>query len=324
MNAPCERIIAIEEPFTLDRDGILRLSMAIAEYEPKLIVIDPLFSYTGKINLDRDSDIRSVTDELKRLAEKYECSIVGIRHIGKSKGFGDARNAGLNGVGWRASARSVLLIGKNPENEFQKALCHTKSNYAPKFGKSIGFEIKDGEFFWTGESSLTAEVMLSSLRTENGEEKSEKQDAVEFLREVLRDGEKLAKDIQIEARQVGISDATLRRAKSSLNVQSRKDSSQNGKWFWRIEDAQISGEQAQNSPEDAQINKVEHLQVNNSNKTSYDNSLTEDAQEYTFEHLRLKNEHLQTPKCSCSSVMELIENGKTWFCPMGCESRKAN
>jgi hypothetical protein len=30
------------------------------------------------------------------------------------------------------------------------------------------------------------------------------------------------------------------------------------------------------------------------------------------------------PHCSnCNLAMKLIENGKLWFCPLGCESRKA-
>jgi RecA-family ATPase len=117
MNAPCDKIIAIDEPFTFDEKGLLQLSAVLAEYNPRLVVIDPLFSYTGRINLDRDNDIRSITDKLKRLAEKHNCCIIGTRHIGKSKGLGDARNAGLNGVAWRASARSALLIGKHLENK---------------------------------------------------------------------------------------------------------------------------------------------------------------------------------------------------------------
>ena len=31
-----------------------------------------------------------------------------------------------------------------------------------------------------------------------------------------------------------------------------------------------------------------------------------------------------SPKCEhCESAMKLIENGKLWFCPLGCESKKA-
>jgi hypothetical protein len=242
MGAACDRMIAIEEPFTLDQNGVLRLSLVMGTYQPKLVVIDPLFSYAGRINLNNDNEIRSITDELKRLAEKHECVIVGIRHIGKSKGFGDARNAGLNGIGWRAAARSVLLVGKNPENEAQKALCQTKNNLAPKFEKALGFEIRDGRFYWTGESPLSAESMLSFLRAESSEERSEKSDAMALLRETLRYAGKPAKDVQGEARGIGISEATLRRAKVALNIASRKDSF-NGKWFWYLPDGEIEGVQ---------------------------------------------------------------------------------
>lgn len=319
MNADCEKIIAIDEPFTLDDEGIFRLKMVLAEYEPRAVFIDPLFSYTGKVNLDRDSDIRTITDALKNIAEAFDCCIIGIWHIGKSKGFGDARNAGLNGIGWRASARSVLLIGKNPENEFQKALCQTKNNLAPKYQKSIGFEIKDSQFFWTGESSLTAETMLSQLRNDTGEERGEKQDAISFLKTVLGDGEKLASEIEIERKQAGISEKTLQRAKSALNVKSRKEDVKNGKWLWYIP------EDGQKDPEDGQINNLDHLQSNHSNKTSYSNKLAEDGQDISFDHLQTENDHLQPPKCSkCDSEMQLTEGGKTTFCPLGCGSRKTN
>jgi hypothetical protein len=191
-----------------------------------------------------------------------------------------------------------LLIGKNPENESQKALCQTKNNLAPKFNKSLGFEIVGNQFSWTGESSLTAEAMLSSVRNENSEEKDEKLDAMGFLREILRDSEKSAKQVQMEARQNGISESTLRRAKATLGVKSEKKGGTFGgdpQWIWRLpEDVQDVIEDAQNKPEDAQINTDEHLQQNYSNKTSYSNGLAEDAHSSTFEHLQGQNEHLQS------------------------------
>jgi hypothetical protein len=224
----------------------------------------------------------------------------------------------------RASARSVLLIGKNPENEFQKALCQTKNNLAPKYQKSIGFEIKESQFFWTGESGLTAETMLSQLRNDTGEERGEKQDAISFLKTVLSDGERPAKDVQTEARQLGISEKTLQRAKHALNVKSDKKGGNfggNPQWFWKME----TTEDGQNIIEDGQMNKDDHLQSNHSNKTSYRNNLAEDGQDISSDHLQAENDHLQPPKCSkCDSEMQLTEGGKTSFCPLGCSSRKAD
>jgi len=314
MSAPCERIIAIDEPFTLNHDGILRLSMCLAEYEPKLVIIDPLFSFTGKINLNNDNEIRSITDELKRLAEKYQCVILGIRHIGKSKGFGDARTAGLNGIGWRASARSVLLIGKNPENELQKALCQTKSNLGEKYKKSIGFEIKNGEFFWTGESTLTQETMLSSLRIDSKDEQSEKDFAIEFLRDLLSDGEKLSKEIYAEAKQNGISNRTLNRAKSELNIKSRREGYKPAKWFWQLS-------------EDCRINGGGNLRANQVNKVSYSNDLTEGCQDNISGNLHAENGNLRESKetnmpmeCStCGCELGTWKGG--FYCPMGCKQK---
>jgi hypothetical protein len=337
MSAPCDKIIAIDQAFTFDAKGLIQLSAVLDEYDPRLVVVDPLFSYTGRINLDRDNDIRAVTDQLKRLAEKHNCCIVGIRHIGKSKGMGDSRNAGLNGVGWRASARSALLIGKDPENERVRALCQTKNNLALKFEKSIGFEIRDGQFFWTGDSELSASTMLSALRIETPEEKNEKHDAVAFLREVLHGGEVAVEKVFAEAKKIRISDATLRRAKSTLNVKSAKHGGTFGGakgWFWRLpnaedahaeasehlqvktcakntintniynnlaEDAHLPKNEHLQAPEGAQIHPNEHLQPTEGNKASYGDKTTEGAHPPESGHLQPKNELITETCLHCSA-----------------------
>lgn len=304
VGAPCERFIAIDEPFTLDNDGIIRLSMAIAEYEPKLVIIDPLFSYTGKVRLNDDNEIRSVTDPLTRLAEKFDCAIIGIRHINKSKGFGDARNAGLNGVGWRAAARSALLVGIDKETG-ETAIVQTKTNLSEKSKNAFGYKIESAQItletgetisapklFWTGASDLTAETMLSALRSETSEEKSEKQDAIAFLREALKVGQKTSVAIFSEAKKIGISEATLKRAKAALGVKSVKRGGTFGgdnSWFWEMPNT----EDAQEGTEDAQKDNLEHLQSNEANKPSYNSDLAEDAHTNSFEHLQQGFDPLQ-------------------------------
>lgn len=277
MGADTDRIFASDEPFSLDEAGIHRLDLAMEQAKPKLVVIDPLFSYTGRINLNNDNEIRSITDQLKRLAEKHSCTILGIRHIGKSKGMGDARSAGLNGIAWRASARSVLLMGQDPDNPSNRAICHTKCNVGPLSEKSVGFVIVDGKFFWTGESDLTAETMLSFTRTETTEERGEKHDAMAFLRETLGRGPMLAKDVQTMSRGLGISESTLRRAKAALSVKSQKDSSANGSWYWELPN---------HENKDAHIPPIEHLQIKNSTKPNKNGDFVEGAQPDMSEHVR--------------------------------------
>lgn len=236
VNANCERIFVVDEPLSFDEKGLLKFESYIAKVRPKLVIIDPLFAYTSsKTDINSANQSRSISSRLAEIAIKWNCAILLIRHIGKAKGFGDARAAGLGSIDWRAAVRSELLVGRNPDDEKERAIIQTKNNLA-EFGDSIGFTIKndlDGaKFLWTGKSNLTASRILANVRDEDT--RAEQSDAINFLREVLSDGEKYSKDIQAEARQNGISERTLARAKTVLNVQSSKQGFSPAKWFWKL------------------------------------------------------------------------------------------
>lgn len=232
LGARNELISIFSHAFTLDKEGLERLSHTLAELEPTLVILDPLFSFTGKVNLNNDNEIRSVTDPLKRLAERHNCVILGIRHVGKAKGYGDPRIAGLNGVGWRASARSVLLVGKSPDDDNKRALAMTKSNLAAIPEKSIGFSIEKGHFHWTGSSDLTAKMMLAYAAAESIVRPKKTDDAKAFIVDHLSDGPKSSIDILEASVAAGLSMSTIRRAKKELDVQAVKNSSANGSWTW--------------------------------------------------------------------------------------------
>lgn len=187
----------------------------------------------------------------------------------------------------------------------------------PKFEKSLGFEIRNSQFFWTGESSLTAETMLSSLRNETGGEKVERNEAVAFLREVLNSGEREAKEVEKEAdKSFGITTKQLRTARNKLDVQWRREGfGKESKIFWRLPniDAHID-------TVDDCMNETGHLLVNKNDKMTYSNDLHIDA---PFPN----NGHLwkgKKPVCSkCGLEMETTKDKTELFCTFGCGSRKA-
>jgi len=304
--ADCERVFAVGEPFTLDEKGLLGLREAIANHAPTLVVIDPIFAYT-RGDANKGNDARALTGELKKIADQFECAIVIVRHVGKSKGLGDPRAAGLYSIEWRAAARSVLLAGADPDNPQKRALTQTKNNLGPKSG-SLGYLIQSdpdspsgARFFWTGESDLTAERILEAAgeAEENSQENNARDDAADFLRVVLGDAPRLATDVEAEAKEAKISIATLRRAKDKLNVRSRKFGGKFGgdsKWYWALpEDAHT--EDAHTPLKMLTSSEGEHLQANQTDKSSYGNDLAEDAHLEINEHLqgeaRCSGEHLQ-------------------------------
>ena len=231
-------VYAIDQPFSFDDAGMAVLMREIDEHRPAMAIIDPIFAYT-KGDPSKGFDARQLTNQLKKIAEAFNCVIVLVRHIGKSKGLGDPRAAGLYSIEWRAAARSVLLAGCDPDDERKCALAQTKNNIGPK-AEPIGYRIDSdanspsgATFSWTGLSDLTAKRILQAPGNE--EEQSEKNDAEGFLREMLQNGERLANEVAGEARRCSISEATLRRAKSNLRVVSRLEGyGRKGTWYWSL------------------------------------------------------------------------------------------
>lgn len=235
LGADCLKVFAIDEPFIFDQSGLIKLAALIAEHKPLLVIIDPLFDYVAaRTDINTDNQTRAITRPLRELAERYGCAIVAVRHIGKAKGNGEARAAGLGGIGIRASGRSGLLVGCDPQDRSKRAMVLTKSNLADvNAAKAVGFTIEAGQFYWLKESNLTAERILARLESE--EEQDEQNEAITFLRDALRDGRKLAEDIKREGEKLGLSEKRLRTARRHLNVKIERDGFGKGsKVYWSL------------------------------------------------------------------------------------------
>jgi hypothetical protein len=87
-------------------------------------------------------------------------------------------------------------------------------------GKAIGYELTDGGFYWTGESDLTWQRILSAEDTDG---KSALDEAAGFLRDELADGPVDAKQVFSDAKSLGIYERTLNRAKSKLRITSKRE-----------------------------------------------------------------------------------------------------
>lgn len=270
--ADCARVFASEQPFTLDDQGFQALREQIALYRPAMVVIDPVFAYT-KGDPSKGADARACTNLLKQLAEEFSCAIVLVRHIGKSKGGGDPRAAGLYSIEWRAAARSVLVCGSDPDDQGKRALAQSKNNLGP-FAESIGYKISPdanspsgARFEWLGVSDLTAKRILAAAQPED--QKSERADAATWLQDYLEPGEQKAAEVIKESRAEGISKRTLDRAKKDIGVMSRSEGYGKDKvWFWRLD-----CQPPENPPYIATLADVGNLKVNGNGKSTYDNNL---------------------------------------------------
>lgn len=147
MGADITRIFIIDEPFTMTPEGFAKLERAIVDYQIKFVLIDPIMSYTGKANINNTADVRPITDRLNKIATAHGCVIVGIRHINKSKGYGESRSAGAHAVSWLQGSRSALIIGCDPEDKSRRAIGQHKSNIAAECKQTYGFLITEEGIF---------------------------------------------------------------------------------------------------------------------------------------------------------------------------------
>lgn len=222
---------------------IALLDETVKRTKAKLIVVDPIQSFLGReVDMHRSNETRPVLDGLILLAERHKACLMICRHFAKAT-TGSAINRGLGSIDFTAAARSEMHAGLRDK---QRTMAHAKNNVGP-FGKSLGYDIRDdgsdaGEFLWTGEVSTTASDLAANGMAD--EERDAVGEAVEALTEMLRGGPKLKSDIVTEMREIGVSNATLRRAKMKLGVQSRKRSgARDGHFEWVLEgyeDGQIA------------------------------------------------------------------------------------
>jgi hypothetical protein len=293
MEADVKRIFAIEGPMVFNDSGLLRLEAEIIEVKPALIIIDPLVAYLGAgVDIHRANETRAITARLASIAEKYGCAVVAVRHLTKS-GKDRAIYRGIGSIDFTAACRSALLVGSNPENQAERAIIHIKSNLA-ETGAAIGYEIRDDRFYWTGSSRLTEEQILSAAKGITKQVSS--QEAEEFLKQVLAEGEKKAVEIKKEAKSIGISDWELRGARKRLGIIPRKVGQPGGNqyWSWSLPFKPEVENLLENATEDEREEGFTQVRANETAKQLNDEYLPEDESYLPFTHLRMEESLLQS------------------------------
>ncbi len=229
MAADCDNILAISKRLILDVSGLADLQKILDQSLPRLVVIDPLFAYTGaKMDIHRANETREFMEKLSRLAAEYHCAVLGVRHLTKG-GRDKSIYRGVGSIDIVAACRSVLLAGADAEDRNKRALLQIKNNLTPP-GDAIGYEIREEIFSWTGKSDLTADRILASDQSAKNSLRVD--DAADFLREELSTGPMSSKDIMSRAQKAGLKKRTVWRAKERIGVEAHKIGGD--RWAWQL------------------------------------------------------------------------------------------
>jgi putative DNA primase/helicase len=208
----------------------------------RLAIIDPIVAFMGnRSDAHKEQDVRAIMRQLTKIGKEAGCAIILIRHMRKSgAGGGSTTHAGGGSIAFVAAARTEWLVKEDPDDASgqRRIVSVNKTNLAAK-ATSLAFvqvdvpELSTYRIQWHGQSTQTAASLLSG--PQSAEERSALTDAVAFLRDCLAMGEVNARDVFTQARNAGISEASTRRAKIVLGVQStRIGDGLKGSWQWRL------------------------------------------------------------------------------------------
>ena len=221
--------------FNLQADLEL-LEKKIAELgDVAMVRIDPISSYLGKTDSHKNAEVRGVLEPVGEMAERMRVAVLSVTHFSKS-GAGNTTKAlhrFIGSIAFIGAPRIAFAVIEDSDDKERRLLLHAKNNLsAPPQG--LAFRLKQKIVGANGKSivascvnwepdpvSITANEALAAEAAQ-GERRTALEEAESFLRSMLAAAPVPVTKVVEDAKILGISDATLRRARADLKIKSTR------------------------------------------------------------------------------------------------------
>ncbi|WP_198009899.1 AAA family ATPase [Legionella tunisiensis] len=234
----------------IDMEPLLRKLKEIGNV--RLLIIDPIVSaVTGDSH--KNAEVRRSLQPLVDLAGRLGCALLGITHFSKATHGRNPVERLTGSLAFGALARVVLVVAKlskeDEEDEMTWLLMRAKSNIGPDEGGFV-YQLQQNELAnhpgvcgafikWKQFVEGSARDWLASAeKTNEGKRQGVLEKAIQFLSKLLANGPLPQTDIEEQYLNAGYSHSTIRRAKSTLQIQSVKAGGYFGgeeqQWLWLL------------------------------------------------------------------------------------------
>lgn len=235
-------------PFDPARDVDLLVEAAGSIENLALIVVDPVVSAVGG-DSHKNAEVRRGLAPLVDLAARVDAALLGITHYSKGTGGREPLERVTGSIAFGALARVVLGTVRMEAEEGQAQrmmMARAKSNIGPDGGGfTYAFEQIDlpddpgvtaSRVSWGAAVEGSARELLAEPEMDNRRKAPAREEAEEWLRELLEPGPVATDEIKAESKEAGLTWATVRRAKEAIGARSRKAGFEDSRWFWALPD----------------------------------------------------------------------------------------
>ena len=199
-----------------------RLEAMAAQYPPTLIIFDPIQSYLGGgVDMNKAERVRPVLDWLGDYAKRHDCTVVLISHMSKpGKGESSALDRLLGSSDFRNAARSIVVVGRDPEDKETRVFAHGKNSIGEP-GASQKYHISGAGVTYDGPCDLTADDIIKQSAAARNKPAITLSNAMQLLQNLLEpDGYATLEDVEKLQAGAGISNGTLYNARKELAIKS--------------------------------------------------------------------------------------------------------
>jgi putative DNA primase/helicase len=211
------------QPFSL-KDVDMIVELVTQRGNIGLVVIDPISATMKGVDSHRAVEVHSALQPLVDLAKSTRIAVIIVAHLRKGESVEALYRVG-GSVAFSAAPRAGLLCERDPDEPTRTYLASLKHNYS---GEAQALEYGTGdEGLWFGKTSKhTAQTLLAAPRYGGVKDK-----AKSLLCELLADGPVPSAKIYETAKERGISEKAIKRAKDDLGIASEKVG---GAWYFSM------------------------------------------------------------------------------------------
>lgn len=233
-----------EDPFSIDDpEKWNRVMEVLEDFRPIMVVFDTINIYIGGADTHKSSETQQALSEIKRIGSRFNCSVVVLRHLTKSKGSEKALYRGQGSIAFTGVARVVLTVGLSPDDSDTRVVACTKNNIS-KPPRSFTYRIDSlpdtpklknrSKLTWGDFVDLTADEIIAVIPTKNGD----KETAIKWLADQLSTKDLEGSRIERMAEARGINKSTLARAAEQLGVIKKSEGfGKQKKSMWSLPDS---------------------------------------------------------------------------------------